>query len=203
MDSAPDVREGGRIAGPVSWGTLTRLAWAVGVLALLAGVWLGRPTGPPGASGVGSEAAIFMPGDTVAAITVHVSGWVLEPGLVALPGAARVADAVAAAGGALPGARLDGLNLAEELADGDRIDVSGPGAGGGQEAEIVGDGLIDINRAGLAELETLPGVGPVLAQRIIDHRESQGRFDTVEDLLSVSGIGERKLESLRPHIRPP
>ena len=139
-----------------------------------------------------------------AAKTVHVSGAVVHPGLVEVPTGARVADAIRAAGGALPTADLSGLNLASHIGDGEQLVVpsvgaSGPPPGGG----TVEVGPISLNRATTEELMTLPGVGPVLAERIVAHRESIGAFSSIEDLLDVSGIGERKLAELRPLVRVP
>lgn len=141
-------------------------------------------------------------------LVVHVAGHVAAPGVYRLPSDARVADAVAAAGGALPDAALDHVNLARPLTDGEQILVPGPddppalaaGPEAGRRGAWRADGTLDLNRAGAADLEQLPGVGPVLAQRIVDHREQIGRFAAVEDLLGVSGIGQRTLESLRPLV---
>ncbi len=137
-------------------------------------------------------------------LVVHVAGWVKRPGLVELAPGGRVADAVAAAGGALPGADLSALNLAAPLRDGDQVRVPAPGeavvsgtGGGGEE------GPVDVNRAGASELERLPGVGPVLAERIVAYRDEHGPFATAEDLLDVPGIGEAKLAGLRDAITLP
>ncbi|MDH4116561.1 MAG: ComEA family DNA-binding protein [Acidimicrobiia bacterium] len=141
--------------------------------------------------------------DTVVAavpeIVVHVAGAVHMPGLVRVPADARVADAVEAAGGALPDAVLAAINLAAPLADGAQIVV--PSA----EAVVGGfsDGRVHINQAGADELDDLPGVGPVLAQRIVEHRDAQGGFKVPEDLLDVPGIGESKLASIRDLIAIP
>ncbi len=202
MDPQP---EGRPTAARRGLGPVVRTTWTVAVLAALAGAWLGLPRIDPAADRVALTRSL-VPTTTRAGVTVHVSGHVLRPGLVFLDGSPRVADAIEAAGGLLTDARIDDLNLAAPVVDGDRVVVPGPGSGSDSTGTGVGtgsDGLIDVNRAGVAELETLPGVGPVLAQRIVDHRKANGPFRTVEDLLSVSGIGERKLESLRSHIRVP
>jgi len=139
---------------------------------------------------------------TVESLVVHVAGWVRRPGLVEVAAGARVADVVAAAGGVLPGGDLAALNLAAPVRDGDQVRVPGP-----DESKVAGsvgsEGLVDVNRAGVAELERLPGVGPVLAERIVAHRERYGPFETVEDLLDVPGIGEAKLAALRDAIALP
>lgn len=137
-------------------------------------------------------------------VPVHVSGYVAAPGVVWVDEGVLTADAINAAGGALPGADLDRLNLAQPVFEGDRVLVPAldPGAKT-DEMSGAGDGLIDINRADIDELQKLPGVGPVLAGRIVAHRESVGRFETIEDLLEVAGIGETRLASIRELIRPP
>jgi len=135
---------------------------------------------------------------------VYVSGWVTAPGVVEMSDGAIVADAIAAAGGALEGALLDEINLARPLVEGDHVQIPGPGdslgATGGGERD---DGLISLNQADVTELEDLPGVGPVLADRIVAHREANGPFETVEDLLEVPGIGEAKLAAMRDAIAVP
>ncbi len=138
-----------------------------------------------------------------ATVVVHVAGWVRRPGLVELGEGARVADAVAAAGGVLPGGDLSALNLAAPIRDGDQVRVPAPGESppnvdGGSDG-----GLVDPNQASAAELERLPGVGPVLAERIVAYREENGPFRTVEDLLDVPGIGEAKLAALRDAVDLP
>ncbi|WP_460802361.1 ComEA family DNA-binding protein [Microbacterium sp. GXF6406] len=136
---------------------------------------------------------------------VHVLGQVAAPGLYVLDRDARVVDALAAAGGTLDDADLQAVNLARELSDGEQLIVPVIGAvettaaGGG--AAPIGDGRVDLNNADSAALETLPRIGPALAQRIIDWREKNGRFRSVEDLLAVSGIGEKMLEGLRDLVR--
>ena len=139
-----------------------------------------------------------------AVFAVYVSGWVAAPGVVEVTDGAIVADSVAAAGGALEGARLDSVNLARPLVAGDHVQIPGPddspmsGAAGQEES-----GLISLNQADATTLEDLPGVGPVLAERIVAYREANGPFETVEDLLSVPGIGEAKLASMRDLIVVP
>jgi competence protein ComEA len=115
--------------------------------------------------------------------------------LVKLPAGSRVADAVAAAGGVTPQADLTGINLASAVADGAQVMVPGQQAAG--DPAMVADGRVRINQAGPAELEQLPGVGPVLARRIFEYREAHGPFRTIEDLLGVPGVGEGKLEAIR------
>jgi competence protein ComEA len=134
-------------------------------------------------------------------VLVHVAGEVRKPGVVRLSEGARVVDAIEAAGGATEAAVLAGVNLAAEVRDGSQIVV--PSHHAPAERVPNGDGLVAINTATASELEDLPGVGPVLAGRIVAHREEHGAFDTTEDLLDVSGIGEAILARLRPLVRVP
>jgi competence protein ComEA len=125
---------------------------------------------------------------------------VRHPGLVRLPAGSRVDDAVRAAGGAVPRTDLTGLNLARILVDGEQIAVGiavrvpPPGTSGSSGA---GAGLINLNSATAEQLDSLPGIGPVLAQRILDWRTEHGRFISVDQLREVSGIGEAKFADIR------
>lgn len=170
------------------------MAAGLALAALVAGLWWSARAPEPVPFSVAPPRA----GDV--SITVHVSGAVRHPGLVEVPPDARVADAVVAAGGAAPDADLAALNLAGRLVDGARIvvpDRVGPTEGGGAS------GPIRVNEATVDELEAIPGVGPVLAGRIVDHRESHGPFAVVEDLLDVPGIGEGKLAAIREDVAVP
>ena len=166
-----------------------------------------------------------LPTPTAVRLAVHVTGAVRRPAVVRLPEGARVADAVAAAGGLADDASPD-LNLAAPLADGSQVDVPRRGeaaadagrapppvgvvaAGGGAAGASAGAagggggpaaGAIDVNRADAAGLDALPGVGPALAARIVAWRTANGPFRSPEDLLNVSGIGDRTLERLREAI---
>ena len=137
-----------------------------------------------------------------AAVVVAVGGKVRRPGLVELPAGARVADALQAAGGAKPGVDVAPLNLARKVTDGELIMVgvkAPPGAAppGPVAPGRPAGGLVNLNTATLADLDTLPGVGPVLAQRILDARDAQGGFKAVGDLRKVSGIGTSRFEQLK------
>ncbi|MEX1037376.1 MAG: ComEA family DNA-binding protein [Acidimicrobiia bacterium] len=135
-------------------------------------------------------------------VPVHVSGWVNSPGVVWVAEGALAVAVIEAAGGARQGARLDLINLARPVFEGDQLQVPGPETAQGGNGTL-SDGLIDLNTADETELQKLPGVGPVLAGRIIAHREDVGRFESVEDLLDVPGIGETRLASIKDLIRPP
>ena len=139
-----------------------------------------------------------------AEVYVHVLGRVSHPGLYVLEQGTRVADALAAAGGTLDDADLQAVNLARLLSDGEQIVVPQVGAApapGSVAPGSSGDGIIDLNSADQAALETLPRIGPALAERIIQWRDDNGRFASVDDLLAVPGIGEKLLEGLRDKVR--
>ena len=153
------------------------------------------------------------PGPTVADIRVHVSGAVISPGVYSLSEGDRVMDAIAAAGGVQPDADLSALNLALRVQDEVRYHVPAVGetppailrpapvvsSSGHPEAPAT-PALVDVNAAPADELETLPGIGPVMAGRIVAHREANGPFGSVDDLQDVPGIGPKTLESLRPLV---
>ncbi|GAA1121384.1 ComEA family DNA-binding protein [Citricoccus alkalitolerans] len=165
------------------------------------------------ASSSGEDAG---PAGTEETVTVHVAGEVQDPGLVALPAGARVDDALQAAGGPTEEAVLDLLNLAAPAVDGSQILVPGPEglAGGATGAEGAGAplsgeewnggsgagpetaGAVNLNTADVAALEQLPGIGPALAGRIVEHRDHVGPFGSLEDLDAVSGIGPAMMERL-------
>ena len=129
---------------------------------------------------------------------VHILGQVARPGLYELPDGARAVDAVAAAGGFTEQADAAALNLALFVSYGEQIVVPAIGeAPAGVAPGIAGDGRVNLNTADAATLDTLPGVGPATAAKILAWREEHGRFESVEDLLDVGGIGEAKLDAIR------
>jgi len=170
------------------------------------------PEASPSPGSPESPSPTAAPTDLPAEVVVDVQGAVARPGVHRLPAGSRVVDAVAAAGGPVAGGAVPGLNLARILVDGEQL-VVGPqpagtaasGTQGGAATAAGGppprDAKVDLNRAELAELDGLPGVGPVLAQRIIDFRTKAGRFRSVEELREVSGIGERTYARLAPLVR--
>ncbi len=149
-------------------------------------------------------------------IVVDVGGKVRSPGIQRLPAGSRVADALRAAGGVRPGANTDGLNRARLLVDGEQVlvgtpapvagPVGAPGAGAGGTGGAVAGAApttpVSLNTATVDQLDTLPGVGPVLAQHIIDYRTQQGGFRSVDELREVNGIGDRRFADLRNLVRP-
>lgn len=143
------------------------------------------------------------PSPSGAPVLVHVAGWVRRPGVYELEPGDRVVDAIRAAGGARRGANLDALNLAAPLADGAQVLVpreAAPGAAGSAPAPGAPGGpagLVNVNTATEAELETLPGIGPVLAAAIVQYRTEHGPFTSVEQLEEVSGIGPATLAEIR------
>lgn len=181
----------------------------------------GSSSGSPATGSAGPDPAGTVGEPSAATVLVHVDGAVRHPGVVRLDAGARVQDAVRAAGGLTRRADTSRVNLARVVVDGERVWVPVPGeeppavvdSGGGAPGGAGGGGLpgagaegvapspvVDLNTADQAALEELPGVGPVTAGRILAWRTEHGQFSTVDELLEVSGIGERTLEQLRPHV---
>jgi competence protein ComEA len=153
----------------------------------------------PGSAGTGATAA------TGGSVTVDVSGRVRRPGVVTLPAGSRVIDALRRAGGPRGRVDLTSLNLARVLADGEQIVVGRPTVGvaasaAGTPGAPPGGPLVNINTAGPTELEELPGVGPVTAQKILAWRSAHGTFSSVDELLEVDGIGEKTLADMAPYV---
>ena len=177
---------------------MDRVQWMVAAAVLLvaglAGWWFGGSPAPAPPLRVTSSAPDAL-------VTVHVAGEVAAPGLVEVPPGARVADAVSAAGGLLESADATGLNLAAPVVDGQQVVVRAVGELPTDGAD--GSGPVHLNTASASDLERIAGVGPVLAARIVEHRETNGPFVVVEDLLDVSGIGEAKLSAMRDGVVVP
>lgn len=185
-------------------------------------IWAGRPHQLPvglAAAESSSSAAVSgpllsappsraapSPSSPAGVLVVDVVGRVHRPGVYRLPAGSRVTDAVTAAGGVLAGVDPATVNLARKLSDGEQLVIgrsttaaptgSAP-AGSGSAGP---DAPVDLNSATVAQLDALPGVGPVLAQRIVDWRTQHGRFDSVAQLRSVSGIGDAKFADLSPLV---
>lgn len=190
------------------------LAYVVVLLAVLvlAGRFaLGSAQTRSGASVEPSEPAMQLQTEEppVREVLVHVVGAVVRPGLYRLPEGSRVDDALTEAGGPRPKATLELLNLAAPVSDGQQVVVPAKGdlmaaAGGAAGAQGPALGAVQtkvhLNSASLEELDTLPGVGPVTAQNILDYRTENGAFRSVEELDAVSGIGPARLEQLLPLV---
>ena len=182
------------LSGAVAWWALARARPAPVTTVLATGVPVvsASPTATP----------------TPRVVIVHVVGDVRRPGVVQLPLGARVADAIRRAGGLKPGTDTPAVNLARVLTDGEQIVVgeSVPGAAvtgdsSAPAATASSTSPLDLNSATIEQLDTLPGVGPVLAARILEWRTAHGRFASVDELREVSGVGERRFAELSPLVR--
>jgi competence protein ComEA len=193
-----------------------RHALVVAVLALAALVVASRWVGAGSAGRDATPRPLTLERAAPAArppVLVHVVGSVRRPGLYRLKDGARVADALERAGGATPKADLALVNLAAPIADGTQVVVprrappassaapESPAAGSGSGSAVPG-GVVHLNTATLEQLDTLPGVGPATAQRILDYREEHGAFSTVDELDAVPGIGPARMEQLRELVAP-
>ncbi|MGK5554967.1 helix-hairpin-helix domain-containing protein [Actinomadura kijaniata] len=208
-----------------------RVLVIVGVIAVLAAggyLWLARPTPEPVPAPASAlpTPATALPSATLppsaaspsptAGIVVHVFGKVKSPGIVNLPAGSRVSDAIEAAGGVRPGTGTGALNLARKVQDGEQIAVgvpppdpraagsapaAAPTEGGPAATPPDGGGPLDLNTATAAQLDALPGVGPVLAQRIVDYRTQNGGFRSVDQLQEVTGIGAKRFTELKAMVR--
>lgn len=159
------------------------------------------------------------PGTDENEIFVHVTGRVKKPGVYKLSPGQRVKDAVELAGGPQPDADMDQINLAAKATDSEKIIVPrkgsmmpvtmsptgavirSPNPNGSSSSGAKTPAIVNINRASVEELQQLPGVGPVLAERILEYRRQHGRFNSVEELMEVRGIGAKRLEDMRPYVR--
>ena len=160
----------------------------------------------------GGKPVVLEPAPTQAPITVHVVGAVVRPGVYSFPEGSRVQDAVTAAGGLLAEADPNLINLAAKLEDGQQLQIpavggSIPGAGATSPAPFavistpggtaVNADLVNINTATVDQLDTLPGIGPTTAQKIIDYRTQHGPFAKIEDIMNVSGIGPATFDNIK------
>jgi competence protein ComEA len=189
-----------------------RRALAAALLLLVAAILAGRHLAGAGAAQEVVAAPVALETGPAAApvLLVHVVGAVREPGLYRLREGDRVADAVDRAGGATAKADLASLNLAAPVADGIQVVVPrrGPAGGSGAVGAVRsgggggGSGPVRLNAATVEELDTLPGVGPVTAQKIVDWRQAHGAFRSVEDLAAIPGIGPKRIAQLRDLVVP-
>jgi competence protein ComEA len=176
----------------------------VGLL-LAGGIWVATRA-PKG------ESVVLRPAPTAEPLRVHVAGAVVRPGVYVLGENGRVEDAVEAAGGFVVEADKNAINLAAKLEDGERLDI--PYVAGfipdetsgfvviteGTPSPLVGEGLVDINTASLEELDKLPGIGPTIAQRIIDYRTENGPFASIDAIVNVPGIGSATFDEIKDLI---
>jgi competence protein ComEA len=221
----PGTSRGGRLVQRWVPASLRDARWEPGrpaalVLSLVAalaavvaavGVWRQRPVPEPApALPLITAVAARIPSAPLTGdaheVVVSVVGRVARPGLIRLPDGTRVADALAAVGGALPGTDLLGLNIARRLSDGEQLLVGvAPPPGQPVDSPTAGSsgasGPIDLNAATLQQLDGLPGIGTVTAQRIVDWRTAHGRFTSVDQLREVSGIGQARLSQLKKLVR--
>lgn len=164
-------------------------------------------------AGPGATAYVAGTGGTVAAtpgpsarVVVYVTGKVRNPGVYVLVSGSRVADAVEAAGGLRKGANPGGINLARRLVDGEQIVAGSPATAGAVPASghdpgmVPGAGVVNLNTATAEQLDALPGIGGVIAQRIVDYRDAHGGFQSVDQLKDVPGIGDRKFAEMRDKV---
>jgi competence protein ComEA len=151
-------------------------------------IWLAatRPRG---------DAVTLLPTATPGVLTVYVNGAVATPGLYTLPEGSRVDDALKAAGGSLPSAEMANINLADQLKDGQQINIPGI-----VETSHVNVGRVNINTATVEELNSLPGIGQTTAQAIVDYRLEHGPFQAIEDIQNVPGIGPATFEQIKDYI---
>ncbi len=190
---------------------LLSLVAALAAVVAAVGVWRERPVPEPApalplVTAAATRAPSAPPPAETHEVVVSVVGRVTRPGLIRLPDGTRVADALAAVGGSLPGTDLMGLNLARRLSDGEQLLVGvapppGQPAASGASGTSGGSGPIDLNAATLEQLDGLPGVGTVTAQRIVDWRVAHGRFTSVDQLREVSGIGQARFGQLKKLVR--
>ena len=150
-------------------------------------------------SGIMQEKVLETPVDLI----INVAGKVNNPGVYQLPQGSRVIDAIKAAGNQRKGVDISDINLARLLVDGEQILVGSvkPSSGKTSVKKITTDNPLDINRATMAQLDTLPGIGPVTAQRIIDYRTKVGRINSVDELKKISGLGGAKFEEIKSLLR--
>jgi len=180
-------------------------AAAVGVLLLLLIRHLGGGSAAPAVTPLPAPVRVKPPAAKL--VVVDVAGAVRHAGLYRLRSGSRIDDAIAAAGGPTAKAQLDSVNLAAPVADGEQVVVPGRGAAGAVAASSAAAGSspsapLDLNSATLEQLESLPGIGPVTAQKILDYRQTHGAFHSVAELEAVPGIGPAHMAQLKGLVIP-
>jgi competence protein ComEA len=179
---------------------------AAAVLAVLAGVRLlggGDQTAPPVAlDGAGSPARRSRAAAAHAELYVHVAGAVKRPGLIRVPDGTRVATALEHAGGPTRRADLTLVNLAARVQDGQQIVVPVAGSAQGSAARAAPGAKVHISTATVEQLDEIDGIGPTLAERIIEYRDAHGGFRSLDELSQVDGIGEKRLATLHEALQP-
>lgn len=160
-------------------------------------------SGPTTSPEIVQDLVIPIQETVTAEVIVNVAGKVANPGVYKLPIGSRVVDAINLAGNQLKGIDISDINLARVLVDGEQILVGTPPAVAAKKAaaKISGSNPLDLNRATLAQLDTLPGIGPVTAQRILDYRSKVGRINAVDELKKISGLGGAKFEEIKNLLR--
>ncbi len=160
-------------------------------------------SGPTTSPEIVQDLVIPIQETVTAEVIVNVAGKVTNPGVYKLPIGSRVVDAINLAGNQLKGIDISDINLARVLVDGEQILVGTPPAIAAKKAaaKISGSNPLDLNRATLAQLDTLPGIGPVTAQRILDYRSKVGRINAVDELKKISGLGGAKFEEIKNLLR--
>ena len=178
------------------------------VYAITLGGVLFLQTPRPDESAIVIQTPTLVPTATLAPLRVHVSGAVLRPGVYSLPEGRRVQEALKAAGGTAEDADLDRINLAAWVNDGQKVHVPRQGeaslpatqAGAATVVGLSGSGKININTATAEELDTLPGIGPAYADRIIRYRQEEGPFENIEQIIEVKGIGDATFADIKDLI---
>ncbi|CAB4670743.1 unannotated protein [freshwater metagenome] len=192
--------------------SLDRKSWkvlgAIAIFALIVMAWFWFRGQPQQVSSipvtpipqVSARSAVNNAMEATGVVVVHVAGSVRKPGLQRLPAGSRVADAISAAGGVTNTKARDSVNLARILIDGEQIVVGASNTSMNSSNGTPADRKVGLNSANQQQLETLPGVGPSLAQRILEYRSTHGGFRTIDELDDVAGIGPATLSRLRPLV---
>ena len=172
-------------------------------LCLGLGVFFFVRSGPTTSPEIVQDLVIPIQETVTAEVIVNVAGKVANPGVYKLPIGSRVVDAINLAGNQLKGVDISDINLARVLVDGEQILIGTPPATAVKKAaaKISASNPLDLNRATLAQLDTLPGIGPVTAQRILDYRSKVGRINSIDELKKISGLGGAKFEEIKNLLR--